>query len=209
MSLLYYSRIAFITHLTPLLLSSSPASPSHVISVFAGTMEAPNPTLGTPSPPSYGVATIRNNVCYMKTFAFEHLASLHAGRISFTHIYPGLVDGPTFYSDVNPLWFRLLWKVMGPVMGLLYMTSPEDCGTVMLGLATGRYAAKAEGEGVGDGDVAVSTLGERGGGCYAVGRFGDETGKVSWEGVRKGDTEKEVWEHTVGVIEGAARIGGA
>jgi hypothetical protein len=86
-----------------------------VISVFAGNTEDNGPEIGTPPKEKYTLNTIRANVCFMKTFAFEQLAEKHAGKISFTHIYPGLVDGPAFLSAENPWWFRLLWRVLKPL----------------------------------------------------------------------------------------------
>jgi hypothetical protein len=81
------------------------------------------------------------------------------------------------------------------------MTPPETCGQIMLSLATDRYPAK--GAGIEGKEVAFSSTRERGGGCYAVGRFGDESKEVSWKGLRKDDTRERVWEHTMNVIAGA------
>lgn len=134
----------------------------------------------------------------MKTFFFEELAEKHAGKISFVHIYPGLVDGPVFYSDVNPLWFRIMWRILKPLLSW-YMTSPEVCGQVMVYLATKRYPAKGA---VKEGDaVAHSSQQEVGGGAYAVGQRGDESKTVSWARARREDTGKRVWEHTMGVMK--------
>ena len=205
MSLLYYSRMRFIQNLTPLLTASP--NTAHVISIFAGTMEdkieADTLPVGTPRPEIYGMTEVRNYTSFMKTFFFEELAEKHAGKISFVHIYPGLVDGPTFYSDATPLWARIIWRVMKPLMSW-YMTSPRVCGQVMLFLATQRYPAKGTVKS-GDekrviGGVAYSTQRELGGGAYAVGQRGDEKKEVSYAKIRKSDTAKLVWDHTKGVI---------
>jgi hypothetical protein len=207
MSLLYYSRMRLITSLTPLL-TASPNSNSHVISIFAGSMEEAKPgenPIGTPSPATYGVSSVRKHVCFMKNFFFEELAEKHAGKISFTHIYPGLVDSPVFYSDVNPMWFRVAWRILKPLVSW-YVTSDKDCGAVMVFLATQRYPAKGvkvEGEVVGG--VAHSSLRELGGGAYSVGQRGDENKNVAFENLRKGDEGRKVWEHTMGVLEGIER----
>lgn len=201
MSLLYYSRIRFIQNLTPLLLASPETA--HVISIFAGNMEdsiKPNETpIGAPPPGRYGVTSVRRNTAFMKTFFFEELAEKHAGKISFIHIYPGLVDGPVFYSDVNPLWFRVAWRLLKP-LAFWYITSPEVCGQVMVFLASKRYPAKGAAESVTD-EVAYSSQHERGGGAYAVGQRGDESKNVSWAAVRREDTGKTVWEHTMELLE--------
>ncbi|KAF1938007.1 hypothetical protein EJ02DRAFT_355506 [Clathrospora elynae] len=110
--------------------------------------------IGTPQPASYGITAVRNHSTFMKTFFFEELAEKHAGKISFTHIHPGLVDGPTFYSDVNPRWFVMLWRVVKPLVSW-YMTSPEV--------------------------LAFSSQHELGGGAYAVGQRGDERKDKVWD----------------------------
>ncbi|KAH6629273.1 hypothetical protein C7974DRAFT_394189 [Boeremia exigua] len=200
MSLLYYSRVRFIQNLTPLLIAS-PVS-AHVVSIFAGnTEDSVRPgelPIGTPLPDTYGITTVRRNVTFMKTFLFEELAKVHAGKISFIHIYPGLVDGPVFYIDANPLWFRVAWQVIKRLMSW-YMTSPEVCGQVMVFLATKRYPAKgAVSEGV---EAALSSQHELGGGAYAVGQRCDESKVVSWAALRKENTGKKVWEHTMEQLE--------
>lgn len=207
LSLLYYSRIRFIQTLTPLLNASINGS-ARVISIFAGNMEdaiksGGDLPIGPIPKEEYGVTAVRRQATFMKTFAFEHLASVHAGKISFTHIYPGLVDGPNFYNaDINPLWFRIVWRLIQPLISW-YVTGPEDCGDVMVYLATRRYPAKGEEveeEGV-VGGVTFSSLREKGGGCYAVGQRADESKDVSWKSVRKGDTGERVWGHLMEVFE--------
>lgn len=202
MSLMYYSRMRFIQNLAPLL--SAAPNTAHVISIFAGNMEdsiKPDEVpIGIPPPDVYGVTAVRKYTTFMKTFFFEELAQKHAGKISFTHIYPGLVDGPSFYSDVNPLWARMLWRIMKPLL-LVFMTAPDVCGDVMAYLATNRYPAKGTLK-PGDensviGGVAFSTQHELGGGSYAVGQRGDEREGVSWAKYRKDDTGKKIWDHTL------------
>ncbi|KAF1347357.1 hypothetical protein EJ07DRAFT_142871 [Lizonia empirigonia] len=95
------------------------------------------PPIGTPPAGTYGMTSVRRNATFMKTFFFEELAEKHAGRISFVHIYPGLVDGPTFYSNVNPVWVRIVWCVLKLLLRW-YMTSPE--------LGGGAYAVGQRGD---------------------------------------------------------------
>jgi hypothetical protein len=206
MSLLYYSRMRFIQNLTPLLLASTKTA--RVISIFAGNTEDSTKLgelpIGVPPPASYGIAAVRKHTAFMKTFFFEGLAEKHAGKISFIHIFPGLVDGPVFYSDVNPLWFRMVWQVLRPLMSW-YMTTPEACGQVMLFLATRRYPAKgnftkSDATKAGD-EVEYSSQHELGGGAYAVGERGDARKTVSWAKFRKDDTGKNVWDHTMEVLK--------
>lgn len=192
----------------PLLLASP--SPAHVISIYAGGMEdgtAPGELpIGLPPASIYGITSVRKHTCFMKTFLFEELAEKHAGKLSLSHIYPGLVDGPTFYSPDMPSWFKWVWMLVKP-LAWLYMTAPEVCGEVMVYLATPRYPAKGElasGETrVGGVEAAKGTNGEVGGGAYAVGQRGDVSSKgKSYEKVRTEETSQKVWDHTMEVLDG-------
>jgi hypothetical protein len=189
------------------LLTASPL-PGHVISIYAGTFEdgtsAGESPIGCPPPATYGVAGVRKHTCFMKCFMFEKLAQQHAGNLSLSHIYPGLVDGPGFYSSEMPMWFRVLWRILKPLASL-FMTSPNDCGQIMLYLATPRYPAKGNVEGAnaktsGGVGVAKSTLDEVGGGSYSVGQRADEGKGISYAKVRKEETSKLVWDHTMEIL---------
>lgn len=194
----------FILQLLPYL-TASPL-PGHVISIYAGGFEdgtSPGESpIGCPPPATYGVTGVRKHTSFMKTFMFEELAERNAGKLSLTHIYPGLVDGPGFYNPEMPTWFRFLWRVLKPLSSF-YMTSADDCGDVMTYLATSRYPAKGTtGNEIADGvEVTISTLGEPGGGCYAVGQRGDvPTNGIRYEKVRKDKTSKDVWDHTMEIF---------
>ena len=204
-STVYYSRIRFTMQLAPLLTASPRAG--HVVSIYAGGFEdgaKPGEMLiGCPPPSTYGVNGVRKHTSFMKTFVFEELAEKHAGHLSLTHIYPGLVDGPGFYSPEMPTWFRIVWRIMKP-LAKLYMTSAEDCGDIMVYLATARYPAKGTLEQggaktvAGGVEVAKSTLGEIGGGAYGVGQKGDVAAKgKAYEKMRKEGLSKEIWDHTM------------
>lgn len=192
------------------LLTASPL-PGHVVSVYSGGMEdgtkAGEMPIGCPPPDTYGIGAVRKHTSFMKNFIFEELAQKHAGRLSLSHIFPGLVDGPTFYSSDIPSWFKLVWRVSKPLLSLVYITSADDCGQVMLYLATSRYPAKGtvanhSKSTVGGVEIAKSTKGELGGGSYALGQRGDvQTKGVSYEKVRREGMSKEVWDHTMGTLE--------
>ncbi|KAF2667935.1 hypothetical protein BT63DRAFT_457237 [Microthyrium microscopicum] len=206
MSTLYYSRIRFITQLMPLLTSSP--SQSHVISVYAGSFEEvkdAEASIGCPSDDDYGIGTVRRNTTYMKNFIFEELANKHAGKVSFVHIYPGLVDGPGFYHPDHPLWWKIVWRLVYPIAWLAYITSPEVCGQVMVNLATERYPAK--GNQGGSSDVEMATNGELGGGCYGVGQRGDSGNKKgkSFVKFRPEGITKKAWDHTMDTLDSIER----
>ncbi|TKX18858.1 hypothetical protein C1H76_8980 [Elsinoe australis] len=192
--------------LTPLL-TASPLS-GHAISIYAGSFEEGNKPgelpMGCPSPDTYGVSSVRKHTSFMKTFLFEDLAEKNAGRLRLTHIYPGLVDGPTFYSNEMPAWFRIIWTIMKPLLSW-YMTSPEDCGLVMLYLATAHFPARGSDRGD-SGHIANSTDGVPGGGCYSVGQRADAKAKgVTYDRVRLATTKDQVWKHTMGVLETSSK----
>ncbi|KAF9881657.1 short-chain dehydrogenase [Colletotrichum karsti] len=209
----YYSRIRFILQLLPLL-TASPL-PGHVISVYAGGFEdgtkPGEKPIGLPPPEVYGVTGVRKYSCFMKTFVFEELAERHAGKLVLTHVYPGLVDGPGFYSSEMPVWFRIVWRLLKPVASL-FMTSPEVCGQEMLFLGTSRFPARGAVKGdfkFADGSgVPLSTKGEIGGGSYATGPKGNiqNKGRI-YDKVREEGLSQEVWEHTMKTLDEAKERG--
>ncbi|KAH9909278.1 hypothetical protein F4778DRAFT_222931 [Xylariomycetidae sp. FL2044] len=208
MSMVYYSRMRFIQQLIPLL-TASPV-PGHVVSVYAGGLEdgvgskpgQPLP-IGTPSAEAWGVPAVRKHTSFMKTLMFEEFAARHAGRVSLAHVYPGLVDGPGFTAADMPLWFRVAWRLLKPLLSLA-MVKPDKCGLVQVYAASPRYPAKGQSPpGGGEGEASPrSTLWELGGGAYALGASGDVANKaVSYEKVRKEGLGQQVWDHTMGILE--------
>lgn len=193
-----------IAQLTPLLEAS--VHESRVISVFAGSTEEVSaneePPTGCPSRDIYGIGTVRKNVVFMKNFVFERLATQHAGKISFIHIYPGLVDGPGFYDANNPLWFKVVYRLLYALLWLTFMTQPDTCGQVMAYLATDAFPAKSTTAG-GKAQVAVGTDGTQGGGAYAVGQRADAGNKqgVKTFAFRDKDVGERVWTKTMEVFE--------
>jgi len=194
----YYTRMRFITQLLPLLLAAP--SPAHIISVYAGTFEdgtGPGEfPIGCPPDKIYSLNTVRKHSIFMKTLLFEEFAERHAGKLSLTDIYPGLVDGPGFASPDMPQWFRIVWRLLKPLLRF-GMVPADDCGDVMVYLATGRFPARGAGEG------ARGSKGEVGGGAYSVGRYADEQKGIMYEKVREEGMGQRVWEHTMEVLEKA------
>jgi hypothetical protein len=191
-----------ILQLMPLL-TASPLS-GHVISIYAGGMEDGTKPgelpIGLPPADIYGISSVRKYTSFMKTFFFEELAERHAGKLSLTHIYPGLVDGPTFTSDEMPGWWRIVWRIMKP-FAWFYMTPPDVCGQVMVYLSSSRFPAKGTSSKAGI-ELPKSTKAELGGGSYAVGQRADVANKLkSYETVRTGETSKLVWDHTLETLD--------
>lgn len=202
----YYTRIRFIMQLLPLLTASR--LPATVVSVYAGSFEdgtkAGEFPIGCPSDAAYSINTVRKHTSFMKTFLFEELAEQYSGKIRFTHIYPGLVDGPGFTNPEAPTWFKIVWRILKPLMSW-YMTSPEVCGQVMLYLATESYPAhNSNNPEVG---VARSSQGQIGDGAYSVGQRGDSQKGIMYEKVRQADTRRKIWDHTMETLDMAEKAG--
>ncbi|KAJ4292404.1 Diamine acetyltransferase 2 [Kalmusia sp. IMI 367209] len=201
---LYYTRIRFIMQLLPLLTVST--LPSQIVSVYAGTMEDGTKSgefpVGCPPDSIYGIGAVRKHTSFMKTFMFEELAQKHAGRLRLTHILPGLVDGPGFQSPDVPGWFKVVWRLLKPLLGW-YMTSPDVCGQVMVYLATSHFPARGASTEVKN--VTRDSRGEVGGGAYSVGQRADAQKGIMYEKVRQADTSKRIWDHTMDVLEKAEK----
>lgn len=203
MSLLYYSRMRMTTQLLPLLLASN--LPASVISVYAAGHESNGkmfPTdLSLRDPSHYGFANTRTSVLHMKTMYMERLAQQHPGRLRLVHVFPGLVVTPAFYSNSHPMWFKVAWKITGPVVKRFMSLSHEEIGQRIVFLASPRYQARStvstEMAVTGQDHVAMSTDGVRGGGAYSV-NYDGETYDVSkaYGELRKQDFEQKVWDHT-------------
>ena len=157
MSLLYYSRIRSITQLMPLF-TAFPL-PAHVVSVFGGGSEGMGKLfpedLSLRDLKHFSFSGVRTHVTYMKTMAFERIAQQHPDRISLVHVFPGLVIGPTFYSKSLPLWFRIIWRIFGPI-AKIFAISPEETGERIIGYAsTGRFPARTQKDQTEGMDLAV------------------------------------------------------
>lgn len=209
-SLLYYSRVRFLTKLLPLLLASP--LPAHIVSVYAAGLEASGKLfsgdLSLRDPKHYGFGNVRTHVIHMKTMFFEHLAKQHPGKLSLIHVFPSLVVTPGFDHDTYPAWFKISWKLAGPFVKRFFSVSAEEIGQRIIFLTTSRYPARSASDTQasekltkGEAGVAVSTDGVSGGGAYSV-NYDGETYAVEkhYTELRKQDFEKKVWEHTMGAF---------
>ena len=209
MSLLYYSRIRFITNLLPNLLSSKLPFGARIISVYAGGME----TQGSLFPDDlalsrhYSFANCRTHVIAMKTMFFEDLAANNPGKLSCSHIYPGLVVHKGFDDPNFPWWFKIAWKGAKPFAKFLPMyTKAEEIGQRVLYPATDRYPARTSKRYLSG--CAGATDGGEGGGAYSV-TYTNEDNDVGkfYQDLRPQGFKESVLQHTEEVFEVIAKDG--
>jgi hypothetical protein len=208
LSTTYYSRIRFITQLLPLL-TVSPRDAAHVISIYAGgfdhkKLKPGQHQIGCPPDAEYGITGVRAHTGFMKNFVFEELAARHVGRLSLSHIYPGLVDGPAFTNADMPGWWVWLWRLLIKPLTTFLRTPSDVCGKVMLYLATDHFPAK--GQKVPDGiKVTRGNTGEPGGGAYSLNQWAEPTnepGTKMFAIVRNDEgVSKKCWDHTMEVLD--------
>ena len=200
LSLLYYSRMRFATQLLPLLLASP--LPAHIISIYAAgkasTLTASDLSLRNPK--NYTITNVRSHAVLMKTFFMESLVERHPGKLSFVHMYPGLVMTGGFDDKRLPLWFRVVFWLVRPLLTFV-ITPGRDSGERVLFAATDRFPAMKDGEryaGKEGEETRIGTDGVRGSGSYAVGSNGDPVtiGKT-YATLRAEGAKEQVWEHTM------------
>jgi hypothetical protein len=204
MSLLYYSRMRFISRLLPLLLASELHTGAHVISIYAGGLENKGKLfpddLSLDEADHYGFANCRTHCIAMKTMYFEHLANSYPGKLSLVHLYPGLVVHAGFDDPNFPLWFRIIWRLVRP-LAKLFSISPRDIGQRVLYLGTARFPAK----GVKPQDnirVVDATDGIKGGGAYSVNQASETCNTAKfYSGLRRQGFQASVVQHTKDVFD--------
>lgn len=197
-SLLYYSRIRFVTQLLPLLEASTLPS-SRVISVYAAGLEKSTKDrylddLSLRDPEHYGFNAVQNHTIHLKTMAFETIAEQHP-KIGLVHVYPSLVITPGFDNNPLPPLIKIGWKIAAPA-ARLFAVKPEETGERVLGFSSARFGGQQETETLKE-DVAMSTNGKAGGGAYSLKHTGqvNEVGPV-YEKLRPAGFKEKVWEHT-------------
>lgn len=201
LSLLYYSRMRFITQLLPLLLAS-PLS-GRVVSVFGPGRDTKLvlDDLSLRKPQNFGFGNLGSHAAYMTTLFFEKLAASHPGKLSLSHYFPMLVMTPAFKSDGVPNWFKYIFAVMSPLFRLLSV-SPKECGDRVLFHTSPRFPARpsnAEAKSPAEnGKVALSSDGIIGGGAYRTNWNGEVVplGK-GYKQIRKDEVSEKVWNHTM------------
>ena len=201
MSLIYYSRIRFIINLMPLLLASP--QPAHVVSVYAAGLEAKLfcDDLSLRNPQHYSQIHVRSHNAYMTTMAFEHLARQYQ-QLSFVHVFPGIVVTPSYTDPGFPLWFKTLWRIVGPLVRRFVAISAEECGSRSLFLGTSIFAPQQDSHSATKtAGLVKGTNGILGSGAYAVGADSETvTSKAYLATLRKEGFEAVIWEHTMKVF---------
>ena len=196
MARFYYSRMASITKLLPLLLKSS--LPATVISVYAAGMEAKLyvEDLSLRQPSHYSYFQARSHIVYMHTGFFEELAKRYPEKLRLVHIFPGLVVHKGMYSKDNPWWLRFAFTKVLPFFGL--NMSLEEVGHRMIALAsTSIYPALTPGETANLTGAVRGTDGEPGSGAYALNEKGDSAYSAKrYANVDRQDLREKVWSHT-------------
>lgn len=199
----------FITGLLPNLLSSSLPTGAKIISVYAGGMEAQGSLFSNDLSLDhhYSFANCRTHAIAMKTMFFEDLATKHAGKLSCSHIFPGLVVHKGFDDPAYPLWFKIAWTAAKPFTRFLPMyIKAEEIGQRVLYLATDAYPARTT-EKNSTGSV-LATDGVEGGGAYSVAYTNEinDTGKF-YQKLRPQGFKESVLQHTRDVFEAIEREG--
>lgn len=207
MARFYYSRIAFITKLLPLLLDST--LPATVVSVYAAGFEAKLYTddVSLRQPSHYSYSQARSHAVYMHTCYFEELAERHAEKLRLIHIFPGLVVHKGMYSKDNPWWLRLLFTKVLPFLRM--DMDVNEVGQMMIALASPvKYPARSLQKPIGTSEDIKGTDGNPGSGAYAL----KETGESSYptkryERLDKRELKEKIWNHTNTALE-QIRAGG-
>lgn len=143
----------------------------------------------------------------MKTMYFEDLATKNAGKLSCSHMFPGLVVHEGFEDPNFPLWFKIAWKGAKPFVRFLPMyLTPQEIGQRVLFLASAeRYSPKGlEGSAI----SVNATDGVKGGGAYSV-TYTNETNNVSkyYQKLRAEKFQEAVLQHTEAVFNAIEKDG--
>ena len=195
-SLLYYSRMRFITQLLPLLLQ---ASPSHIISVFSPKRDAAlfEDDLSLRQPGHYSFVNMGSHVSYLTTFYFEELAARYPGKLSLVHYYPGIVLTKGFLDPKLPGLFKIVYSIVSPIARPFTVKRAESGARVIFNAST-RFPAGPSGATSKDGlEVAKSSNSVVGGGAYRVDWNGEilPKGEV-YKKLEQNGMSQKVWEHT-------------
>jgi len=159
-------------------------------------------------PKKWSVLNSSSHVSYMTTLFLEELAKRHAGKLSLSHVYPGLVMTDLLHHSEFPSWFRVVWNWLIAPWAKFLAVPKMETGERLMFYTSPRFPARPgageqeHSKSVGDVPVATSTDGVLGGGCYAVNWKGDTYAtKKAYTQLRKDGLTERVWKHTMDVFK--------
>lgn len=200
----YYSRMAFLATLLPLLRR---APSPRVVSVLAGGWEGkvfPN-DWQLADPKNFGVANQANQSASLTTLFFEQLNRRPENeKVVFIHIYPGLVATDLEIQGLGALMRFIVDWFMRPALRLIGYTADEAGERVVFAATSGRFRKVQDGKAA---ERAGSLLqkgsdGQVGSGVYLV--QGDSSvapEKKVLQQLRRDGLAEKVYEHTMQVFE--------
>lgn len=188
----YYSRMRLIQNLLPLLRQSSRP---RVLTLLNGGKEKPmfDDDIGLEK--RWSADAVINHTTTMTSLALEHLAK-DDERITFLHVFPGLVNSGNFIRVTAGESAGVVWRVMLSVfcrmitaVQLIFGITPEECGERQA------YHLTSEQFGLGAWriDNSSEVVSENAGGVF--------------EKYRASGWSEKIWELTTAVFESALATG--
>jgi NAD(P)-dependent dehydrogenase (short-subunit alcohol dehydrogenase family) len=173
----YYTRVALIQALMPLLEATAAAGNDvRVMSVLSGGKHKPykDYAIDPELKKNFSLSNAATAAGFYNDIAVESLAREHP-NLAFSHVYPGIVD-TAWGSNFNPFMRGVMW-----VLKKAFAISPEECASrISVALVDPAYKAAAAGGGAGFHILAI-----------------DKPAKVT----PLQDTAREaVWKHTLEVL---------
>jgi NAD(P)-dependent dehydrogenase (short-subunit alcohol dehydrogenase family) len=193
----YYSRIAFIFHLLPLLEASDKAK---VVSILAGGLiqKVDVDDLNLEKPGNFGGVKAQGQFAGMNTMTLDRLAEEHP-KVTFIHSWPGAVNTGNVRrsADPNSLMGWVFWLIFEPIIWLV-ATRDEESGQRHLFQSTSAFYG---GRGVPwGGEKGVNSREKREDGCFLVNNKCDCTFDVKAVAKLREDAQEKIWEKTQGVL---------
>ncbi|OCK84609.1 NAD(P)-binding protein, partial [Lepidopterella palustris CBS 459.81] len=199
----FYSRMRFLVTLAPLLRASS--SP-RVITVLASGQEGQLWPDDFRLKDHYSLINAGGASSSMTTLFLEEFAKKPGNeKMSFVHIYPGMVGGTGLkITGLGPWLQRLVDWVVVPLMKLFGYTIEEAGERVLFAATSEKFRRVESGEGVGiqGQGVAKGSDGEAGSGVYLV--QGDSsviTGGKALKKLREEGVGEKLYQHTMEELE--------
>ncbi|CAI7612820.1 short-chain dehydrogenase/reductase [Penicillium manginii] len=205
-SLNYYSRMRFLFNLLPQLTAASKVDSatgiglghnlSRVVSVLSAGDEGPLNMDDLSLKNNFSLRNCARHTITMTSLSMEELAAAHPAT-SFVHAYPSAVKtGLT--RGLGPI-------ARGALEGIYFLAKPffvplDESGERHLYAATSPRFSPREAKDVAD--AAPGSDGEKGSGAYLLHWDGSDNGnKKPLQELRKNDTGKTVWKHTLDTFD--------